>query len=148
VDSVPARALHRRRFVSETQNSRFGDADVVVATRDERLGELIAEAIRDAGYPVVLASSAQEARRRLLVTSLPCLVIYMMSVDDSGADFLREHRSDPRTADVPVLLFSVGWQQPNGAPPPSMLSAMLEFVAQHCRRNLTTESPPGEPAPH
>jgi len=109
-------------------------AEVLLVSADERVRRAVAEALRAEGYPLRSASSAAEARADVTREKAPCIVIYFMTHDDDGAEFLIDHRGDPRTAVIPVVLFSAGWHEPFPDPSPPMLAALIQFVEQHCDR--------------
>ncbi len=79
----------------------------VLMVEDSRVSlEVYAQRLERRGYIVATAISAEEARAELEngIPDLVLLDVFMPKV--SGFDFLRELRSAPRTATVPIILIS------------------------------------------
>lgn len=79
----------------------------VLMVEDSRSSlEVYSQRLRRRGYVVATAESAEEARQEIAkaVPDLILLDVFMPKV--SGFDLLRELRSDPATAKIPVILIS------------------------------------------
>lgn len=79
---------------------------VLVVDDEDTLRELVAEALREAGYRVDLAANGAEALR-LMRKRLPhVIVLDLMMPRLDGSGFVELMRLNPRFAAVPVLLAS------------------------------------------
>lgn len=92
---------------------------VLVADDEQAITELVAFALEMEGYLVIQAADGPEALRlaRLEHPDLAMVDIMMPGLD--GREVSRQIKSDPRTADIPVLLFSA-------APNPDLSKAMAD----------------------
>ncbi len=82
-------------------------ASILVVDDDPAAGELFSAILRNFGYDTTSADSGNAALERLRAQSLPDLVILdMMMPGMNGIEVLRRIRSDARTAELPVVMFS------------------------------------------
>jgi PAS domain S-box-containing protein len=66
----------------------------------------ISEALQSAGFVTVLCADLRSAREALARESCALVVLDILLPDGDGLDFLKELRSSPATAQIPVLLLS------------------------------------------
>ena len=66
----------------------------------------IGEAVQSAGFDTVLCADLRSARAALALGGCVLVVLDILLPDGDGLDFLKELRSSPATAQVPVLLLS------------------------------------------
>lgn len=78
----------------------------MVADDDAELQALIKRALEQEGYAVAQASSGVELVRELQ-RSLPDLIVLDVALPDAdGRDFLASLKRDPKTAAIPVVVWS------------------------------------------
>ncbi|MCL4183819.1 MAG: phosphate regulon transcriptional regulator PhoB [Burkholderiaceae bacterium] len=86
-------------------------ARILVVEDEPAIRELIAVNLRHAGYSVAEAGSAEDARAQL-DGALPDLVLLdWMLPRQSGIDFAKQLRADPRTAALPIVLLTARAQE-------------------------------------
>jgi CheY-like chemotaxis protein/cellulose synthase/poly-beta-1,6-N-acetylglucosamine synthase-like glycosyltransferase len=79
---------------------------VVVVEDEESVQNLVAAALRRAGYEVTLASNGREALERV-AEALPDLIVSDVTMPEmDGLELLRHLRADPATGSVPVILLT------------------------------------------
>jgi PAS domain S-box-containing protein len=66
----------------------------------------ISEALQSAGFDTVLCADLRSAREALAREGCALVVLDILLPDGDGLDFLKELRSSPATAQIPVLLLS------------------------------------------
>lgn len=71
-----------------------------------RLGAMVADYLRNAGFDVDLAATLSEGRRRLLLDNFDALVLDFMLPDSDGLDLTRDLRADSRTQRLPLLVLT------------------------------------------
>jgi CheY-like chemotaxis protein len=111
---------------------------VVDDDRDQR--EPLALLLEARGYAVTVAANAPAALALLRQGLRPCLIVLdLMMPDMSGEDFRREQLRDPALADIPVLLYSAGFDLPEAAHRLGALGHVLKpeldtlaVIAEHC----------------
>jgi CheY-like chemotaxis protein len=84
-------------------------AKILVVDDDPDIRDSLGEALREEGYEVIQFSSAREALDYLrggARADVILLDLFMPGLD--GWDFRAEQKSDPRTADIPVISLSAG----------------------------------------
>lgn len=80
---------------------------VLVAERDRSVRELLQFFLERAGYAVVLADDGVAALERALEAPPAVVVTEILLPRLDGLTLCRRLRDDPRTSDVPVIVFSV-----------------------------------------
>jgi DNA-binding response OmpR family regulator len=70
------------------------------------MGELAAELLRQFGYEASRACGGYAGLEELTGIRPDLILLDMMMPDINGIDVLRQIRADPRTADIPVVMFS------------------------------------------
>ena len=79
---------------------------ILVADDDDELQALIRRALEQEGYDVVQAMSGVELVRELQ-RALPDLIVLDVALPDAdGRDFLASIKKDPKTAAIPVVVWS------------------------------------------
>ncbi len=73
---------------------------------DARLGAMVADYLRNAGFDVDLATTFSEGRRRLLMENFDALVLDFMLLDGDSLDLTRELRADSRMRRLPLLMLT------------------------------------------
>lgn len=68
--------------------------------------ELHSRYLRNAGLMVVTAKSTHEALEKLNQNSADLVLLDILLPDQSGFEFCRELKSDPKTKEIPVVLCS------------------------------------------
>ena len=66
----------------------------------------IGEALQSAGFDTVMCADLRSAREALAREGSVLIVLDILLPDGDGLDFLKELRSSPATAQIPVLLLS------------------------------------------
>ena len=104
-----ARAVHAingRQTSSEDHEQIGADAPVVFVVDDDASTlDLLCDIARDAGWDARGFTRLKEFRANLDSEARPSLLILDDDLPDgSGGDLARDLRSDPRTADVPLLV--------------------------------------------
>ena len=74
----------------------------------------IGEALQSAGFDTVLCADLRSAREALAREGSVLIVLDILLPDGDGLDFLKELRSSPATAQIPVLLLSTEADATNG----------------------------------
>jgi DNA-binding response OmpR family regulator len=105
----PTRAVHAvngRQTGSEAREKIGTDAPVVFVVDDDASTlDLLCDIARDAGWDARGFTRLKEFRANLDNQARPSLLILDDDLPDgSGGDLARDLRSDPRTADVPLLV--------------------------------------------
>jgi two-component system phosphate regulon response regulator PhoB len=86
-------------------------ARILVVEDEPAIRELVALNLRHAGYSVSEAESAEQARAQL-DAALPDLVLLdWMLPHQSGIDFAKQLRADPRAAALPIVLLTARAQE-------------------------------------
>src|SRR6266849_2136414 len=79
---------------------------VIVVEDEESVQNLVAVALRRAGYEVTLASNGREALQRV-GEALPDLIVSDVTMPEmDGLELLRHLRADPATGYIPVILLT------------------------------------------
>jgi CheY-like chemotaxis protein len=114
-----------------------GNKTVLIVEDDEQVRDAIAEALRDEGYTVQIASNGREALDALRgAPQQPRLILLdlMMPVMD-GWEFLREREREPSLAEIPVCAVSAAEQLPRDVQhairKPFRLDDLLRVVARY-----------------
>ena len=100
------RAINSRQTASEHQGHPGTDAPVVFVVDDDASTlDLLCDIAQDAGWDARAFTRLKEFRASLHSDARPSLLILDDDLPDgSGGDLARDLRSDPRTADVPLLV--------------------------------------------
>lgn len=86
-----------------------GPAQILVVEDDPENRDVMVEVLRAEGYSAFGAGDGLEALRYLAEHSPPRLILLdLMMPRMTGWEFRVRQRSDPRLADIPVLLVSAG----------------------------------------
>jgi two-component system phosphate regulon response regulator PhoB len=86
-------------------------ARILIVEDEPAIRELLGVNLRHAGYAPTAVDSAEAARKQL-DNALPDLILLdWMLPGQSGIDFARALRADPRTKDVPILLLTARAQE-------------------------------------
>ena len=86
-------------------------ARILVVEDEPAIRELLSVNLRHAGYAVTEAETADQARR-LLDAGQPDLVLLdWMLPGQSGIDFAKQLRADPRTAALPIVMLTARAQE-------------------------------------
>ncbi|RMF15264.1 MAG: response regulator [Candidatus Dadabacteria bacterium] len=93
-------------FADDETGSSSG-APVLVVDDDPDARELLTRTLRSAGYTVIPAASAAEALALARGLSPAAITLDLMLPDRSGWDVLTELKSDPATADIPVVVVTM-----------------------------------------
>lgn len=79
---------------------------IMIVDDEALVREPIAAALRGAGYQTVVAGNGQGALG-ILLNSMPDLILLDLSMPEmDGLAFLKEFRSDPKNARIPVMLLT------------------------------------------
>jgi two-component system, OmpR family, response regulator len=79
---------------------------VLVVDDDELLQELVKIALEGEGFVVVQALTGAEMRQRLSGARPDLIVLDVLLPDADGRDLLAALKKDPKTASIPVLLWT------------------------------------------
>jgi CheY-like chemotaxis protein len=119
---------------------------ILLVEDDTSIRESVADVLAGEGFEVACAANGQEALRRLADgTAHPGVILLdlMMPVMDGWA-FRAAQRSDPRYADIPVVVLSadagsegsLGHLAPAAfLPKPFELDRLLDLVGRYCPRH-------------
>jgi two-component system, OmpR family, phosphate regulon response regulator PhoB len=96
-----------RRAPNAHQGNALSAMTSILLVEDEpAIAELVSIHLRHAGYEVLLASDAEQARRRVDQV-LPNLVLLdWMLPGESGLALARRWRADPRTRELPLIMLT------------------------------------------
>jgi EAL domain-containing protein (putative c-di-GMP-specific phosphodiesterase class I)/CheY-like chemotaxis protein len=86
--------------------SPVGRAPILVVDDEDGIRELIAFALRRAGYDVIVASSGQRALDIVRTSPVAMMVLDMGMPEMPGTDVVRALRAQPEIATLPVLLMT------------------------------------------
>ena len=113
---------------------------VMIVDDDEAIRETLRDIIEDQGYHVVCCENGQAALATLLGQGeAPCMILLdlMMPVMD-GWSFRREQLSDPRVADIPIVVITAS-EETNGTfadvpilKKPLEYDAVIRAVSERC----------------
>lgn len=92
---------------------------VLVADDEQAITELVAFALEMEGYLVIQAPDGPEALRLVKEERPDLAMVDVMMPGLDGREVSRRIKSDPETADIPVLLFSA-------APNPDLTQALAD----------------------
>jgi CheY-like chemotaxis protein len=116
---------------------------ILIVDDDEGIREAVAEVLIDEGLEVATAADGQQALRWLADGNRPCLILLdlMMPIMD-GRGFRAAQSSDPRFADIPVVVITAGGQQELRAQmavqgwlgKPIEIDVLLDTVGRFCSR--------------
>ena len=81
-------------------------ATVLIVDDNVDICRVLARLVRASGYAVDIALGGQEALDYLQSHTPGLIILDVMMPQIDGLDVLRAVRSDPRTADVPVVMFT------------------------------------------
>lgn len=81
------------------------EGSVLVVDKDKQVRDLLAGNLRHAGYRVSCASNVPEAES-LVRVSRPDVALLDWTPGNNGLTFARQLRSDPRTADISIIMVS------------------------------------------
>ena len=80
--------------------------NVMLVEDDRVVADLMAQALRNAGYAVIFAADVGDALRTLATFRIDAVVLDMHLPSGSGLDVIQRLRSQSRTGDVPILVVS------------------------------------------
>ena len=83
-------------------------ARILVAESNERLQGLVKRALEHDGYVVAQAFSGADLYRALAAAHPDVLVLDVSLVDADGRDLLSALKRDPKTTEIPVVVWSGG----------------------------------------
>lgn len=81
-------------------------ATVLVVEDESAILELIAYSLRNAGFVVVCANSAEQAAKHVNEVLPDLLLLDWMLPGRSGVEFARSLRRDPRTKPIPIIMLT------------------------------------------
>lgn len=85
----------------------MADKKKVLAVDDDiSVCEMYEQGLPNLGYDVVCATSAAKAKEALKKTKPDVILMDIMMSDQDGISLTREIRSDPKTADIPIIIVS------------------------------------------
>lgn len=79
---------------------------ILVVEDEQPIREMVAYALRRAGYDVSEAGSSQDARVRLADQRPDLMLVDWMLPDMSGLELTRQVKRDPQTRDVPIIMLT------------------------------------------
>ena len=88
---------------------------VLVVDDEPAIRELVAEALREAGFEIETAANGVEALTRMQRWVPDAIVLDLMMPRLDGTGFTELMRLNPRFADVPVLLVTAAYDAANAA---------------------------------
>ena len=94
----------------QLQHSAFdtatGDTRILVCEDEPDIAVVISGILQEAGYPVQIAATADEAKAALAQGEFAAMTLDIQLPDQDGISLLKELRQDPVTADIPVVIVS------------------------------------------
>lgn len=81
-------------------------ATILVVEDTLTQAELIAGALRDAGYTVIVANSSEDAKAKIAQQKPNLLILDVVLPGESGFEFCRELKENADTKDIPVVMCS------------------------------------------
>ncbi len=87
------------------------NARILIVEDEPAIRELLAVNLKHAGYAVVQAATAEEARERVAATPPDLVVLDWMLPGQSGIDFAKQLRADPRTSALPIVMLTARAQE-------------------------------------
>lgn len=79
---------------------------ILAVDDDASICELYEQGLSALGYQVACASSASKAKEYLAKEKPDVILMDIMMAEEDGITLTREIRSDPNTADIPILVVS------------------------------------------
>jgi two-component system, OmpR family, phosphate regulon response regulator PhoB len=79
---------------------------ILVVEDEQPIREMVAYALRRAGYEVAEAATSQDARVRLANQRPDLMLVDWMLPDMSGLELTRQVKRDPQTRDVPIIMLT------------------------------------------
>jgi two-component system, OmpR family, phosphate regulon response regulator PhoB len=79
---------------------------ILVVEDEQPIREMVAFALRRAGYDVAEAATSQDARVRLANQRPDLMLVDWMLPDMSGLELTRQVKRDPQTRDVPIIMLT------------------------------------------
>ena len=79
---------------------------ILVVEDEQPIREMVAYALRRAGYDVAEAANSQDARVRLADQRPDLMLVDWMLPDMSGLELTRQLKRDPQTRDVPIIMLT------------------------------------------
>jgi len=79
---------------------------ILVVEDEQPIREMVAYALRRAGYEVAEAATSQDARVRLADQRPDLMLVDWMLPDMSGLELTRQLKRDPQTRDVPIIMLT------------------------------------------
>jgi len=87
------------------------NARILVVEDEPAIRELLSINLRHAGYAVTEAETAEQARRQLDAGQPDLVLLDWMLPGQSGIDFAKQLRADPRTAGLPIVMLTARAQE-------------------------------------
>lgn len=79
---------------------------ILLVEPSQDLSEVVALALKQAGFDVLIAHTAEEAIKKAESNNLEAVVIELLMPRHNGLEFLYEFRSYGDWSDVPVIIYS------------------------------------------
>lgn len=83
-----------------------GEKLILAVDDEEHILELLSYNLQNAGYSVVTAKSAAEAKRALSLQKPALILLDVMMPEQDGLDFCRQLRADPQYFDIPIIMLT------------------------------------------
>ncbi len=87
------------------------NARILVVEDEPAIRELLSINLRHAGYAVTEAETAEQARRHLDAGQPDLVLLDWMLPGQSGVDFAKQLRADPRTSALPIVMLTARAQE-------------------------------------
>ena len=86
-------------------------ARILVVEDEPAIRELLSINLRHAGYAVTEAGTAEQARSQLALAQPDLVLLDWMLPGQSGVDFAKQLRADPRTSALPIVMLTARAQE-------------------------------------
>ncbi|HEX2573585.1 MAG TPA: response regulator [Polyangia bacterium] len=131
----PELAGSRASHVGRRRPPTAGQRPILLVEDDDAFREALEEELAGSGYDVITAKDGQEALELLATGTTPGLILLdFMMPRRNGWEVLETLQSDPRWADIPVVVMTAFSQRaPAGTKlfrKPLQLEALLSFIAE------------------
>lgn len=127
---------------------------VLVVEDEDLLREALGKLLERDGFDVLLAADGVEGLRALFTSSPPpdCVILDLLMPKIGGEDFLHVKNADPRTSDIPVVIFTAANIDPRSLEGATIylskpvgdtreISEAILRVIRHARATLPPETP-------
>jgi DNA-binding response OmpR family regulator len=106
-----AKEVESREAVPVPDREEAGEKRVLICEDDADVATLLKLLLERAGYPVHVAHTLAEARRKLAEHAYAAMTLDLMLPDGDGLEFLRELRASTEWGKLPVVVVSVKAEQ-------------------------------------